>query len=406
MALRGTLKDFGIADILQLIGQQTKTGVLVLRDRGREVNIVFDQGSVVHAESSTRNDRDLIGRILVRGEVITEPQLAEALQLQRRTLKRLGDIFVDMGILTWQQVREFHHYQTTEIIYRLFLWKSGTYEFEAGEVTYDKEIATPISAENLLMEGFRQVDEWPIIRKKIQSYDMIFASEKALPGPDDEVAEEEEEPPSEDLDLDLDRAFSDFESSTDTGSMTREFRNIGDTERKIHQLVDGKRDVRKIIDLSMIGEFEACKALLNLVNAGFIRPLPSRSRGRPVGSDSLEGRFPFVPVAIRASLYLVILAVFVTLVQVVGIDPAGLLVDQARDGFHPTSLQEQQAANQLRKLTSALEVYRLEQGDFPPTLRELTRERLVSERDLRFPWTEEYYYRRRAGDYVLLRPIH
>ncbi|RME22700.1 MAG: DUF4388 domain-containing protein, partial [Deltaproteobacteria bacterium] len=28
MALKGTLKDFGIADIFQLISQQTKTGVL------------------------------------------------------------------------------------------------------------------------------------------------------------------------------------------------------------------------------------------------------------------------------------------------------------------------------------------------------------------------------------------
>ena len=33
MALKGTLKDFGIADILQLIGQQQKTGVLVLTQR-------------------------------------------------------------------------------------------------------------------------------------------------------------------------------------------------------------------------------------------------------------------------------------------------------------------------------------------------------------------------------------
>ena len=31
MALSGTLKDFGIADILQLIGHQTKTGRLTLK---------------------------------------------------------------------------------------------------------------------------------------------------------------------------------------------------------------------------------------------------------------------------------------------------------------------------------------------------------------------------------------
>ena len=36
MALAGTLKDFGIADILQLIAQQQKTGMapLPLKDQG------------------------------------------------------------------------------------------------------------------------------------------------------------------------------------------------------------------------------------------------------------------------------------------------------------------------------------------------------------------------------------
>jgi hypothetical protein len=35
MALKGTIQDFGVADILQLIGQQGKTGVLVFRNGPR-----------------------------------------------------------------------------------------------------------------------------------------------------------------------------------------------------------------------------------------------------------------------------------------------------------------------------------------------------------------------------------
>ena len=44
MALKGTLKDFGIADILQLIGQQTKTGTLNLKNKGEEVVVSFRDG--------------------------------------------------------------------------------------------------------------------------------------------------------------------------------------------------------------------------------------------------------------------------------------------------------------------------------------------------------------------------
>ena len=51
MALAGTLKDFGIADILQLIGQQQKTGVLHLESKDQEVQIAFEDGNIVRAES-------------------------------------------------------------------------------------------------------------------------------------------------------------------------------------------------------------------------------------------------------------------------------------------------------------------------------------------------------------------
>ena len=45
MALRGTLKDFGIADILQLIGHQQKTGTLSVKNRDQEVQIHFLDGT-------------------------------------------------------------------------------------------------------------------------------------------------------------------------------------------------------------------------------------------------------------------------------------------------------------------------------------------------------------------------
>jgi len=47
MALQGTLKDFGIADILQLIGQQQKTGTLHLKSKDQDVQVGFKDGSIV-----------------------------------------------------------------------------------------------------------------------------------------------------------------------------------------------------------------------------------------------------------------------------------------------------------------------------------------------------------------------
>ena len=50
MALEGTLKDFSLADIFQLIGIQKKTGILTLKNEGDVVTVSFLNGSVVSAD--------------------------------------------------------------------------------------------------------------------------------------------------------------------------------------------------------------------------------------------------------------------------------------------------------------------------------------------------------------------
>ena len=71
MALQGTLKDFSITEIIQLIGQQLKTGVLKIRRGKSTVEIYFVDGMIVHVYSNYRGKKDLIGEILVKAELIT-----------------------------------------------------------------------------------------------------------------------------------------------------------------------------------------------------------------------------------------------------------------------------------------------------------------------------------------------
>ena len=90
MALNGTLGDFSLTDILQLIGLQRKTGLLILRQGETEVSIAFDAGRVVGADSNVRPLEQRVGRLLVRTGRLTESRLDEALAIQRETLQRLG----------------------------------------------------------------------------------------------------------------------------------------------------------------------------------------------------------------------------------------------------------------------------------------------------------------------------
>lgn len=391
MALKGTLKDFGIAEILQLIGQQAKSGVLHLRSKGEEVHIVMSDGCLVSAEHAGRKARERLGTLLVRAELITKEQLEAALEAQRRTLRRLGDILVEMQLVTKPDLREMTALQTTETVYQLFHWKSGTYEFAPGAVEFDASTVTPLRAESILMEGFRQVDEWPLVRKKITSTAMTFERLRDLaPEGGDESRGDE-----------VDAAFEEVgDAKADAGP--------GASERRVFALAEPERTVGKIIDLSRLGEFETCKALLNLVNAGHLRaiPPPKRSAASEVGAYARDWQQRVRQGAARLAATLAIAATLAGVAYTVSerglawTDPAG---DR---GFHDNGAQRFLARSQMARLAGALEVYRLERGRYPNRLDELVDAGLVAGRDLEYPWKEHYYYRRRgAARFVLLPPI-
>src|SRR5690242_807021 len=242
MALSGTLKDFGIADILQLIGHQTKTGRLTLKASQEEVEVFFVEGNVVFASEKARNSRNLLGGLLLRADLLSQDQLDEALATQQRTLKRLGDVLVESGAVTRTQLAQIMRLQTTETLYRLFSWKNGSYEFSQEEVDAAHATFEPVRAESILLEGFRRMDEWPALKKKVPSSDATFAvlrqlDTRDLPSIDGVAADDgegEEGKPSE-------------------------------RHKLVYRLAAGGKDVQRVADASRLGEFEALKALNDLV---------------------------------------------------------------------------------------------------------------------------------------------
>jgi len=393
MALKGTLKDFGIADIFQLISHQSKTGVLHLHSKNKEVRISFVNGDVVRAESTTRKKRDLLGAMLVRAEAISEAQLEQALEIQKRTLKRLGHILIERGFLKKEELKQFTHLQTTETVYKLFNWETGTYAFETEDVTYDKETVEPIRSENVLMEGFRMVDEWPMIRKKITSFEMCFKKVKDLP---EEAAPKSVE---EEIDGALDDMFAD--------EGAKKAKGLGRNEIKVYYLVEEGRNVQKLIDLSRLGEFETCKALQNLLLQGYIKV--DTTKKEAVKDEDKPGarirRIPFGRILLQTGMYLFIVGLLFILYRTVDVDLFSLSDETGTRTFKSPAAKELVGRCQERRLRAALDVYFLEKGHFPGELSELVDQGLVDEKELRFPWRNPRIYRKQDGGYLLIRPF-
>jgi len=396
MALKGTLKDFGIADIFQLIGQQTKTGVLHLKSRDEEVHIAFSNGAIVRADSASRRQRDLLGAMLLNGGFISQGQLDESLEVQRRTLQRLGDILVEKRFIRATQLREIYQLQLTETVYRLFGWKTGTYEFEQGAVEFDGEMITPIRSESVLMEGFRRVDEWPSIRRVISSPNLTFEQIQALP-PDAEPAPGET--PGTGDDGAFESAFGEISAQPGKGEG-----GLSAAERRVYALAQPGVTAEQIGDRSRLGEFESHKALLSLINAGFLRvhseALSTASGRGLVGHQVRDRAFQWTT------------RLFVTALVVMVIGLLAYLLDAQRvssgDRTHLSDATAQHllAPVQRQRLAEALAVYRLEKGSYPTDLDELSRSGLVRTDDLSYPFKSPFFYRRTPeGSYVLLPPI-
>ena len=98
------------------------------------------------------------------------------------------------------------------------------------------------------------VDEWPLVRKKITSYEHdVRAAEGAARAPQPRTSRRRA------------RRRVRGPKKEDTK---------GEFSRRERAQVFGSspgRAVRKLIDLSCLGEFETCKALFNLVNLGYLR---------------------------------------------------------------------------------------------------------------------------------------
>lgn len=167
MSLVGRLEDLALPDIFQIISLSKKTGTLVVRSRRGTGMVVFKDGQVIQAASD--NIRDSLGNILVSQGMLNEAALSKALAIQKQEPdKPLGMILTDMEAVPAQTLQSVIRKQIEEIVYDLLDWEEGFFNFELGEIiprdtieidTHEFLLKSGISAEYLLMEGTRILDE-------------------------------------------------------------------------------------------------------------------------------------------------------------------------------------------------------------------------------------------------------
>jgi hypothetical protein len=390
MALQGTIGDFGLPEILQLIGIQRKTGRLTLENDSESVTVKFLEGSVVGADTCSGGVEDRLGAVLVRTGKITEAQLDEALHIQKRTLQRLGHVLVKSNFISEDELIEALRVQSLQIIYRLFRWREGKYHVHMQEsVDYDEQHFVPVAAETILMEGARMVDEWPIIERRIKSDHIVFRATEAASTVEPEVESLVED------DVDFQFGFEGEAEPESAPPETDAALRLSSDERQILSLVDGERTVQEIADRSSLGDFDTYRILAELLTRDLIEEVPTERVTPTVSAGSGVGAR-----VLGVALFLA-LAIGV-IVSVISLPDNRMAPWSVAAGSRaPERLQLAASRAKLERLGQAVQVFYLDAGTYPAHLDLLAQHGYVEPRSLLDPWGRAYGYSLSAGGYQL-----
>jgi hypothetical protein len=174
VALNGDLSTMGLEDIFQWLAVGKKTGVLELKGSLHTKRVAFHEGRITSIWSS--DPREYLGQYLLAFNRITEDQLREALATQEDEQQLLGRILVNRQLVTEAEVRRIVQLKVEESIFDTFLWNSGSFEFHDGAGSHQKSMLLSLDVTGIVLEGARRLDDWKRIRKVIKGGDAVLAA--------------------------------------------------------------------------------------------------------------------------------------------------------------------------------------------------------------------------------------
>ncbi len=245
-ALSGDLAVLPIGAILQLLQLESQTGVLLCRSGTADVVATFRKGLIDLVQSSGAGDEFRLGRYFVEEGIVTPAEIDDLMArvhalhasdvLSGNTERPLlGAVLLASGKVSEEQLRTALERQSSELLYEVLRWPIGRFEFRvepANEIAKRAQLGLPVVS--VVMEGFRRVDEWRVLERTLGSFDAVLVRD-------------------------------------DLALCTIDANALPAKERFVLEAVDGERAVRAIIAASHLSSFDACRALVQFLEARALR---------------------------------------------------------------------------------------------------------------------------------------
>src|SRR5215831_556907 len=356
MALQGSLHEFALWEIVQLLSSQKKTGRLLLRNNAEQVPLYFLDGRIAGAREQGLGPADPLMRFLRRVRWLSEEQLRGIESLNAESGRDLVDLLINGRYVESEELQGLYERMVLDLLFRMLRWESGEYSFSAV-VPPESAMRISLSTDSLLMEAARRVDEYKRQLQQLPDGHLILGL-RELPDPDDPLSDEEKE---------------------------------------LFGLVDGKRTLAEIVQEAPLTDYEAMEGLARLLESRWIEIVGKRD----VGGEAPEAPMPVRRVSRTKEIVLTGALSGVAVLLLV-------LTTPLRAPFHASGLPPDRDFDQRSRwndVRMALEVYHAEKGAYPAQLDDLVRSEWLRANQLKFDGYDVRYVRANDGSTYKLSAV-
>jgi hypothetical protein len=283
MVLSGTLREFILADVMQLLTQQKITGKLILINGTIEGHIVFRNGIIVSAVREQEHFPMKLFYFLTEMRQQSKTKVREVFSSYENNVAGLTAFIENKGLLSHDELENYATNVTIDITCSLFLWKRGNYRFDSmPSVDHLIPARIEIPVENVVMEAMRRIDEWHRMREAINEATIFSHAGKQINLQDDHDP-------------------------------------INDPSPYFFHRIDGTTDVKTLLKDSFLTDYKIYETLYQMMQDELIHPLSdsvTRSiRAAMLKKDQQQSVNSFLPplVAAAVSIGIIVLIILVAL---------------------------------------------------------------------------------------------
>jgi hypothetical protein len=229
MKLEGSLDAFSLPDIFQLLSFTKKSGGLHLASDGCDGVVFFAGGQVTGA--SADSSRQPLARRLIGAGAVEDDALAAAVEAATHG-ESLGVVkaLLEQGAIDATLLKQAVTDQSVDAVFDLLRWEQGDFAFVVEETNPD-DVGVTLSVETVLADAESRRGAWDDVSQIVPSSQAVLGMPVVLPA-DPAVSRE---------------------------------------EWSLLALVDGRRSVAELVDLTGSGQYAVISTLAGLVSRGLLQ---------------------------------------------------------------------------------------------------------------------------------------